>query len=93
MARWRTLGFDLIRSNPNLCGYNLTGMLDHAITGTISRTIITHGCTEMMVLSMLVFGGEALHYSKDSRDGDGPIYLSTYDTAKKNLVVQPTAYR
>ena len=31
--RQRRMGFDLIRSNPNLCGYNLTGMLDHAITG------------------------------------------------------------
>jgi preprotein translocase subunit SecF len=37
-------------------------VLDHAITSTISRTIITHGCTQMMVLSMLVFGGETLHY-------------------------------
>ncbi|MBU0602186.1 MAG: protein translocase subunit SecF [Gammaproteobacteria bacterium] len=37
-------------------------VLDHAITGTISRTIITHGSTQMMVLSMLLFGGEALHY-------------------------------
>jgi len=33
MARWRTLGFNLIRSNPQICGFNLTGMLDHAITG------------------------------------------------------------
>jgi len=32
-ARQRTIGFDLLRSNPRLCGYNLTGMLDHAITG------------------------------------------------------------
>jgi hypothetical protein len=32
-ARQRLLGFDLIRSNPNICGYNLTGMLDHALTG------------------------------------------------------------
>jgi preprotein translocase subunit SecF len=37
-------------------------VLDHAITSTISRTIITHGSTQMMVLSMLMFGGEALHY-------------------------------
>lgn len=37
-------------------------VLDHAITSTISRTIITHGSTEMMVLSMLFFGGPALHY-------------------------------
>ena len=37
-------------------------VLNHAITSTISRTIITHGCTQMMVTSMLVFGGAALHY-------------------------------
>ena len=37
-------------------------VLDHAITSTISRTIITHGSTEMMVLSMLIFGGQTLHY-------------------------------
>ncbi|MFO1198887.1 MAG: protein translocase subunit SecF [Burkholderiaceae bacterium] len=37
-------------------------VLDHAITSTISRTIITHGCTQMMVLSMLLFGGPTLHY-------------------------------
>jgi preprotein translocase subunit SecF len=37
-------------------------IIDNAITRTISRTIITHGCTQMMVLSMLVFGGPALHY-------------------------------
>ena len=29
----RLLGFNLIRSNPKICGYNLTGMLDHGITG------------------------------------------------------------
>jgi hypothetical protein len=32
-ARQRTIGFNDVRSNPRLCGYNLTGMLDHAITG------------------------------------------------------------
>ncbi|HSD52930.1 MAG TPA: protein translocase subunit SecF [Burkholderiales bacterium] len=37
-------------------------VIDNAITSTISRTIITHGCTQVMVLSMLVFGGPALHY-------------------------------
>jgi preprotein translocase subunit SecF len=37
-------------------------VLDHAITSTISRTIITHGCTQLMALSMLFFGGEVLHY-------------------------------
>ena len=37
-------------------------VIDHAITSTTSRTIITHGCTQMMVLSMLIFGGPTLHY-------------------------------
>ena len=37
-------------------------IIDHAITSTISRTIITHGSTQMMVLSMLLFGGPTLHY-------------------------------
>jgi preprotein translocase subunit SecF len=37
-------------------------VIDHAITSTISRTVITHGSTQMMVLSMLVFGGPTLHY-------------------------------
>jgi preprotein translocase subunit SecF len=41
---------------------SVTQVIDHAITSTISRTIITHGCTEMMVLSMLFFGGQTLHY-------------------------------
>ncbi len=33
MARHRLLGFNLIRSNPKICGFNLTGMLDHGLTG------------------------------------------------------------
>lgn len=37
-------------------------VIDHAITSTMSRTIITHGSTEAMVLAMLVFGGPTLHY-------------------------------
>ena len=37
-------------------------VLDHAITATMSRTIITHGSTEVMVLSMMIFGGETLFY-------------------------------
>jgi preprotein translocase subunit SecF len=37
-------------------------IIDNAITSTISRTIITHGSTQIMVLSMLVFGGPALFY-------------------------------
>ncbi|MDQ6681200.1 MAG: protein translocase subunit SecF [Pseudomonadota bacterium] len=41
---------------------NTHEVIDHAITSTISRTIITHGSTQMMVLSMLIFGGPTLHY-------------------------------
>ncbi|WPB57206.1 protein translocase subunit SecF [Xylophilus sp. GOD-11R] len=37
-------------------------VINHAITSTISRTIITHGSTQMMVLSMFFFGGATLHY-------------------------------
>ncbi|MBP9714775.1 MAG: protein translocase subunit SecF, partial [Sterolibacterium sp.] len=43
-------------------GMTTPQVLDHAITSTISRTIITHGSTQMMVTSMLIFGGTALHY-------------------------------
>lgn len=41
---------------------NTPDVLNHAITSTISRTIITHGSTQIMVLSMLLFGGPTLHY-------------------------------
>ncbi|MFG6448688.1 protein translocase subunit SecF [Roseateles sp. BYS180W] len=41
---------------------NTPQVIDHAITSTMSRTIITHGSTQMMVLSMLLFGGPTLHY-------------------------------
>ena len=41
---------------------NTQEVIDHAITSTISRTIITHGSTQMMVVSMLVFGGPTLHF-------------------------------
>src|SRR3546814_20302140 len=37
-------------------------IINSAITQTISRTIITHGSTQMMVLAMLFFGGPSLHY-------------------------------
>ncbi len=37
-------------------------IIDNAITSTISRTMITHGSTQIMVLSMLIFGGPSLHY-------------------------------
>jgi preprotein translocase subunit SecF len=41
---------------------NTHQVIDHAITSTTSRTIITHGSTQMMVLSMLIFGGPTLHF-------------------------------
>ncbi len=37
-------------------------VIDHSITATLSRTIITHGSTQVIVCSMLIFGGEALFY-------------------------------
>ena len=37
-------------------------IIDNAITATMSRTIITHGSTQLMVCSMLLFGGATLHY-------------------------------
>ncbi|RMC96242.1 protein translocase subunit SecF [Aquitalea palustris] len=56
--------FDRIRENfrkPGLRGKTTASIIDNAITATMSRTIITHFSTEMMVVSMLVFGGPALH--------------------------------
>ena len=41
---------------------NTADVMNHAITSTISRTIITHGSTQIMVMSMLLFGGPTLHY-------------------------------
>ena len=40
----------------------VTEIIDNAITRTMSRTIITHGSTQLMVTAMLIFGGAALHY-------------------------------
>jgi preprotein translocase subunit SecF len=40
----------------------VTHVIDNAITSTISRTMITHGSTLLMVLSIFFFGGETLHY-------------------------------
>ena len=55
--------FDRVRETfKKTRGLTTPQVLDHAITSTISRTIITHGSTQMMVLSMLVFGGETLYY-------------------------------
>ncbi|MBX9958570.1 MAG: protein translocase subunit SecF [Burkholderiaceae bacterium] len=55
--------FDRIRENfRRLRKLNTVEIIDNAITSTISRTIITHGSTQIMVLSMLLFGGPTLHY-------------------------------
>ena len=55
--------FDRIRENFRRYRKMTTiQIIDNAITSTISRTIITHGCTQAMVLSMLLFGGPTLHY-------------------------------
>ena len=55
--------FDRIRENFRSSRKGtVTEVIDGAITSTISRTIITHGCTQMMVLSMLLFGGPSLHF-------------------------------
>ena len=55
--------FDRIRENfRKMRKASVAEVIDNAITRTMSRTIITHGCTQMVVTSMLFFGGEALHY-------------------------------
>lgn len=55
--------FDRVRENfRKLRGATVHHVLDHAITSTISRTVITHACTQLMVLAMLFFGGPTLHY-------------------------------
>jgi len=55
--------FDRIRENfRKLRTASIPEIIDNAITRTMSRTIITHGSTQMAVLAMLFFGGETLHY-------------------------------
>jgi preprotein translocase subunit SecF len=55
--------FDRIRENfRRYRKMDTVQIIDNAITSTISRTIITHGSTQLMVLSMLLFGGATLHY-------------------------------
>jgi preprotein translocase subunit SecF len=55
--------FDRIRENfRRFRKLDTPDIVDSAITSTISRTIITHGSTQMMVLAMLLFGGATLHY-------------------------------
>jgi preprotein translocase subunit SecF len=55
--------FDRIRENFRRYRKMTTvEIINNAITSTISRTIITHGSTQIMVLSMLLFGGPTLYY-------------------------------
>lgn len=54
--------FDRIRENfRKMRKASVMEVVNHAITSTTSRTIITHGCTQIMVLSMMIFGGPTLH--------------------------------
>ncbi len=54
--------FDRVRENfRKMRGSTVPQVIDNAITRTLSRTIITHGSTQMAVLAMFFFGGEALH--------------------------------
>lgn len=55
--------FDRIRENfRRYRKMSTTEIIDNAITSTISRTIITHGSTQLVVLSMFFFCGPTLHY-------------------------------
>ncbi|OIO78641.1 MAG: protein translocase subunit SecF [Hydrogenophilales bacterium CG03_land_8_20_14_0_80_62_28] len=55
--------FDRIRENlRKMRKTEIPAIIDNAITATMSRTVITHAMTQMMVLAMLFLGGEALHY-------------------------------
>jgi preprotein translocase subunit SecF len=54
--------FDRVRENfRKMRKASVTHVIDNAITRTMSRTVITHFCTQLMVLSMFLFGGEVLH--------------------------------
>ena len=57
--------FDRVREvfrNRKMRHLSVPQVLDHAITATMSRTMITHGSTQIMVCAMLIFGGETLFY-------------------------------
>jgi preprotein translocase subunit SecF len=54
--------FDRVRENfRKMRKATVVQVIDNAITRTMSRTVITHSMTQLMVLSMFFFGGEALH--------------------------------
>jgi preprotein translocase subunit SecF len=55
--------FDRVRENfRKMRKADTAQVIDASITGVISRTIITHGSTQAMATTMLIFGGPALHY-------------------------------
>ncbi|MBT6411780.1 MAG: protein translocase subunit SecF [Betaproteobacteria bacterium] len=55
--------FDRIRENfRRMRKAEVPEVINNAITRIMGRTIITHGSTQLMVLSILIFGGETLHY-------------------------------
>ena len=55
--------FDRVRENfRKLRKATVPQVINNAITRTMSRTIITHGCTQLMVTSILLFGGDTLFY-------------------------------
>lgn len=55
--------FDRIRENfRKMRKTEVAEVIDNAITRTMSRTVITHLSTQMMVTAMLFLGGETLHY-------------------------------
>lgn len=54
--------FDRVRENfRKMRKASVAEVINNAITRTMSRTVITHFSTQLMVLSMLLFGGEVLH--------------------------------
>lgn len=55
--------FDRVRENfRKMRKAAVPDVINNAITNTISRTIITHGSTQLMVTSILFFGGDTLFY-------------------------------
>ncbi|MCB1949777.1 protein translocase subunit SecF, partial [Nitrosomonas sp.] len=55
--------FDRIRENfRKLRKVEVKQVINNAITRTMARTIMTHGSTQMVIISMLLFGGEVLYY-------------------------------
>jgi hypothetical protein len=81
--------------SPTAACQNLSLFVDIAKAAgkTLNNDTFTSGGQSLTDVSLPGFPDTKLHFSASSHDGDGPIYLSTYDTAKKNLVVQSTPYQ